>query len=117
MNGNTNAVCIFKQRPWSEATFVRRRMAELRGRWMWFYLLPLLGYACLVMVQLPLRRDCIRMTSDNHHATMSGSTHSSATDVDVGGSNDAPQVEALFLIRFDKKVGCVGRVPPWRTQC
>ncbi|KAJ4313605.1 hypothetical protein N0V94_006875 [Neodidymelliopsis sp. IMI 364377] len=36
---------------------------------------------------------------------MSASTHSSATDVDAGASNDAPQVEALFLIRFDKKVG------------
>ncbi|KAJ4343374.1 hypothetical protein N0V95_006708 [Ascochyta clinopodiicola] len=38
---------------------------------------------------------------------MSASTHSSATDVDAGTDteNDAPQVEALFLIRFDKKVG------------
>ncbi|KAF1348240.1 hypothetical protein EJ07DRAFT_142134 [Lizonia empirigonia] len=34
---------------------------------------------------------------------MAVSTHSSASDVDAG--SDAPQVEALFLIRFDKKVG------------
>jgi hypothetical protein len=87
----------------------------------WFWIVPLLGYACLVMVQLPSQRDCDRTTKDKHscahHATMSASTHSSATDIDVGSSNDAPQVEALFLIRFDKKVGCVGRVPLWRTQC
>jgi hypothetical protein len=93
----------------------------LHGRWMWFWILPLLGYACLIMVQLLSQWDCDCITKDKHscahHATMSASTHSSATDIDVGSSNDAPQVEALFLIRFDKKVGCVGRVPLWRTQC
>jgi hypothetical protein len=78
------------------------------------------------MVLLPSQRDCDcdcigNCRKDKHscaqHATMSASTHSSATDIDVGSSNDAPQVEALFLIKFDKKVGCVGRVPPWRAQC
>jgi len=39
---------------------------------------------------------------------MSGSTESSATDVDVGADTDVPpKLSALFLIRFDKKVGCV----------
>jgi hypothetical protein len=37
-------------------------------------------------------------------ANMSTSTHSSATDVDAG-DNESPRIEALFLIRFDKKVG------------
>lgn len=77
------------------------------------------------MVHLPSQRDCDCdcdcITKNRHsraqHATMSASTHSSATDIDVGSSNDAPQVEALFLIKFDKKVGCVGRVPSWSTQC
>lgn len=32
---------------------------------------------------------------------------SSMTDVDVGPENEAPQLSALFLIRFDKKVGYV----------
>ncbi|KAF1923519.1 uncharacterized protein M421DRAFT_425743 [Didymella exigua CBS 183.55] len=36
---------------------------------------------------------------------MSASTHSSDSDVDAESRSDAPQVEALFLIRFDKKVG------------
>jgi len=40
--------------------------------------------------------------------TMSASTHSSATDVDVSDS-ETPRIEALFLIRFDKKVGYVLR--------
>ncbi|KAH6644810.1 hypothetical protein C7974DRAFT_408457 [Boeremia exigua] len=35
---------------------------------------------------------------------MSGSPHSSATDDDAGAS-DAPHVEALFLIKFDQKIG------------
>ncbi|KAF2828265.1 hypothetical protein CC86DRAFT_348358 [Ophiobolus disseminans] len=35
---------------------------------------------------------------------MSASTHSSATDVD-GGESESAKIEALFLIRFDKKVG------------
>ena len=95
-------------------------MALLHGRWRWFWIGPLLGYACLIMVvRLPSQRDCI--TGDKHscahHAIMSASTHSSATDIDVGSSSDAPQVEALFLIKFDKKVGYVQRVPLWRTQC
>lgn len=83
-------------------------------------MIPLLGYTCLVMVQLPIQLPCITVPVNHscaHNATMSASTHSSATDVDAGNSNDAPQVEALFLIRFDKKVGYVARVPPWRTQC
>ncbi|KAJ4335186.1 hypothetical protein N0V87_006340 [Didymella glomerata] len=36
---------------------------------------------------------------------MSASTHSSASDVDAESRTEAPQVEALFLIKFDKKVG------------
>ncbi|KAJ4288528.1 hypothetical protein N0V90_011765 [Kalmusia sp. IMI 367209] len=37
---------------------------------------------------------------------MSASTDSSATDVDIGADTDAPpRLSALFLIRFDKKVG------------
>ncbi|KAH3977518.1 hypothetical protein HBH98_071140 [Parastagonospora nodorum] len=37
---------------------------------------------------------------------MSTSTQSSvATDVDSNGDNELPKIEALFLIRFDKKVG------------
>lgn len=87
-------------------------------------IIPLLGYTYLVIVRLmPCQRPCItvRAAADNHscahHATMSVSTHSSATDVDAGSSNDAPQVEALFLIKFDKKVGYVVRVPSWRTPC
>ena len=40
-----------------------------------------------------------------------GSPVSSTTDVerdhDVGADTDPPQVSALFLIRFDKKVGYV----------
>jgi len=39
---------------------------------------------------------------------MSASTESSATNVD-SDHEDAPRVEALFLIRFDKKVGYVMR--------
>jgi hypothetical protein len=31
---------------------------------------------------------------------------SAATDVD-SSENESPKIEALFLIRFDKKVGCV----------
>ena len=52
------------------------------------------------MVHLPSQRDCDCdcITKNRHsraqHATMSASTHSSATDIDVGSSNDAPQVEA-----------------------
>jgi hypothetical protein len=38
---------------------------------------------------------------------MSASPGSSTTDVDVGPENEAPQLSALFLIRFDKKVGYV----------
>jgi len=38
---------------------------------------------------------------------MSASPVSSTTDVDVGPENEAPQLSALFLIRFDKKVGYV----------
>jgi hypothetical protein len=38
---------------------------------------------------------------------MSASTDSSATQVDQGSENEAPQLSALFLIKFDKKVGCV----------
>jgi hypothetical protein len=39
--------------------------------------------------------------------TMSTSQQSSAaTDVESSGS-ESPKIEALFLIRFDKKVGCV----------
>lgn len=38
---------------------------------------------------------------------MSTSEHSSATDVDAGSENEAPQLSALFLIKFDKKVGYV----------
>ncbi|KAH7390007.1 hypothetical protein BKA66DRAFT_460291 [Pyrenochaeta sp. MPI-SDFR-AT-0127] len=37
--------------------------------------------------------------------TMSASTDSSATDVDASAVAEAPKIEALFLIRFDKKVG------------
>ncbi len=37
--------------------------------------------------------------------TMSVSTASSATDVDAGLESETPRIEALFLIRFDKKVG------------
>lgn len=33
------------------------------------------------------------------------SSSSSATGVDVGAENVPPQLSALFLIRFDKKVG------------
>ncbi|KAH7128289.1 hypothetical protein B0J11DRAFT_266731 [Dendryphion nanum] len=36
---------------------------------------------------------------------MSSSSRSSATDVDTGSEKEAPQLSALFLIRFDKKVG------------
>ncbi|KAF2714932.1 hypothetical protein K504DRAFT_445856 [Pleomassaria siparia CBS 279.74] len=36
---------------------------------------------------------------------MSASTDSSVTHVDVGSENEAPQLSALFVIRFDKKVG------------
>ena len=38
--------------------------------------------------------------------TMSASTHSSATEIDASDT-ESPRVEALFLIRFDKKVGSV----------
>jgi len=85
------------------------------SRWLWMWLL---GCTCLVTVDLlSVQRRCISRRGDDnaHHATMSASTDSSATDVE-GGSSDAPQVEALFLIKFDKKVGWVGRVPPWRRQ-
>jgi hypothetical protein len=40
------------------------------------------------------------------------STHSSATDGDAQDA-EAPKIEALFLIRFDKKVGYVAR---WATD-
>jgi hypothetical protein len=47
-------------------------------------------------------------TASSHAAcppsNMSTSTHSSATDVD-SGDTESPRIEALFLIRFDKKVG------------
>jgi len=84
---------------------------RLRGRWTWFRVIPLLGYTCLVIVQqLPSQRPCITARSAAHHssaydAIMSASTHSSATDVDAESRTEAPQVEALFLIKFDKKVG------------
>ena len=90
---------------------------------MWLWVMPLLGYTCLVTMQqlLSSQRRCItaRKTANDpsvHSATMSASTHSSATDVDAESTNDAPHVEALFLIKFDKKVGWVGRAPSWRTQ-
>ena len=48
---------------------------------------------------------------DNHHGalppTMTSSTNSSATDVEAGSENEAPHLSALFLIRFDQKVGYV----------
>lgn len=98
-------------------------MTRIRGRWTWFWVIPLLGYTCLVMMQqLPSQRPCIMARSANdssssaHDATMPASTHSSASDVDAESRNDAPQVEALFLIKFDKKVGWVGRAPSWRTH-
>lgn len=41
-------------------------------------------------------------------ANMSTSTQSSvATDVDSNSDHESPKIEALFLIRFDKKVGYV----------
>lgn len=43
--------------------------------------------------------------------TMSASTASSGTDVDAGAETEAPQLAALFLIRFDKKVGYVTHSP------
>lgn len=46
---------------------------------------------------------------DNGGPAMPASTDSSATDVDSGCENDAPQVSALFLIKFDKKIGYVWR--------
>jgi hypothetical protein len=97
-------------------------------QWTW-----LVGYSCLVLVlvlvlaqvqMVPTQRACMTARgaavnhSCAHNATMSGSTHSSATDVEEGSSNDAPQVEALFLIRFDKKVGYgIARVGLWRRPC
>lgn len=83
----------------------------MHGRWRWFWLIPLLGYTCLIiMQQLPFQRRCITARSaahlsSAHDAIMSASTHSSATDVDAESRTEAPQVEALFLIKFDKKVG------------
>lgn len=71
----------------------------------------LVGYTCLVMVQqVSSQRPCITARSAAHDvrvhsASMPASTHSSATDVDADGRSEAPQVEALFLIKFDKKVG------------
>ncbi|KAH7067017.1 hypothetical protein BKA63DRAFT_425220 [Paraphoma chrysanthemicola] len=44
---------------------------------------------------------------------MSASTDSSATDVDAGESG-SPKIEALFLIRFDKKVGYVTYTIAWK---
>lgn len=38
-----------------------------------------------------------------HNATMSG--EGSPANGDAGRDDDAPKIEALFLIRFDKKVG------------
>lgn len=72
-----------------------------------------LGYTCRAVVpQLlpPQRRACITARSAAHHlsahdAIMSASTLSSASDGDAESGSDAPHVEALFLIRFDKKVG------------
>lgn len=85
-------------------------------RMMWC--IPLLGYTCLITLQLlPTQRRCITACaavanhSCAHSATMSASIDSSTTDVDSGHSSDAPQVEALFLIKFDKKVGWVARMP------
>lgn len=49
-------------------------------------------------VQLP----CIDAARPHHNM----STHSSATDGDAQDA-EAPKIEALFLIRFDKKVGYV----------
>jgi hypothetical protein len=58
-------------------------------------------------------RGAPQLSTTSLHATclapnMSTSTHSSATDVDAG-DNESPKIEALFLIRFDKKVGYVAR--------
>jgi hypothetical protein len=98
-------------------------MSRIHDRWRWFWLIPLLGYTCLVMMQLlPSQRPCITARKAGKHlsahdATMPASTNSSATDVDAESRSDAPQVEALFLIKFDKKVGWVGRAPSWRTRC
>lgn len=55
-------------------------------------------------------------SSSARDATMSASTHSSASDDDADRRNDAPHVEALFLVKFDKKVGWVGRAPGWRRR-
>jgi hypothetical protein len=38
---------------------------------------------------------------------MSSSPDPNASDIAAHTDNDAPQVEALFLIKFDKKVGYV----------
>jgi hypothetical protein len=52
------------------------------------------------------RAACIPNDYAASSANMSTSTQSSAaTDVDSNGDNELPKIEALFLIRFDKKVG------------
>lgn len=48
--------------------------------------------------------------------SMSASTDSSAGDGAAESSRDTPHVEAVFLIKFDKKVGCVGRAPSRRRH-
>jgi len=43
--------------------------------------------------------------NSNHHPHSDMSTNSSTTHVDVGSESDPPQLSALFLIEFDKKIG------------
>jgi hypothetical protein len=45
------------------------------------------------------------------HSTMSASGDSNATKVNTSSEHDAPNVEALFLIKFDNKVGYALRQP------
>jgi len=52
----------------------------------------------------PRRTRQLSYTPDN----MSASTHSDATNADAQDA-EAPKIEALFLIKFDKKVGYVMR--------
>jgi hypothetical protein len=55
----------------------------------------------------PRRNHCVQHScNDAARPHLIMSTHSSATDGDAQDA-EAPKIEALFLIRFDKKVGYV----------
>jgi hypothetical protein len=47
---------------------------------------------------------------------MSTSSHSTAAEPDIGSENEAPLLSALFLVKFDQKVGCVSHCASYSSR-